>query len=451
MIQLGGREITNIVIDNKTITRIVIPGIGIVYNTFHQLDLIYPETVTGDHFTVGVLYDNNYIDPDQVVWSLIQGDPYVWYAGAGRFDIDPQLPDPDWNVHINAEYNGTTADAEIRVTYGNGSYDTNIYTDVDPDTGNPVTVIEITTSDGEGNTSTSTTVEQQDGSSTNTTITQDSSGNTTTSTTNNSAPDSNGSVTSNSETTNYDSGGNVTGSNTSEITNNLDGSYTSTSTNYDANGDPTDTTNQDRDSSGNVDTQDIEYDSSGEPIVTGYTIDTSGNPDGTKDFEGDGVNTQFDAFDLTSGFEARIHFKVDMSNKPPGQNENHHNILTMKRATPSPWYGFQLRHSNTSTAIILGTQFASGSNTNTNISPYSKVGNIGEYDIKINYDPTVSSNNFIARDMLRNIQIVSQTGKFPNLEELKYLTVCVGYALDANGNPYRYSKLEVLDFYIRKV
>ena len=43
----------------------------------------------------------------------------------------------------------------------------------------------------------------------------------------------------------------------------------------------------------------------------------------------------------------------------------------MKRADPSPWYGFQIRQSGTSKYIQLGTQFEFGSNTNTAINPQS--------------------------------------------------------------------------------
>ena len=74
-------------------------------------------------------------------------------------------------------------------------------------------------------------------------------------------------------------------------TSNSDGSSQSTTTNYNAEGDPTDTTNEDVDVDGNASTQSIEYNDSGDPVVTGYTIDTSDNPDGSKEFDADGVNT----------------------------------------------------------------------------------------------------------------------------------------------------------------
>ena len=125
---------------------------------------------------------------------------------------------------------------------------------------------------------------------------------------------------------------------TTTITENEDGTTSSESTSivYNQEGDPIEKTNESTDTSGNISTQEIEYDEDGNEVVTGYSIDTSNNPDGTKNFNGNGVNTEYYAFDLTHGFELRIHFTINYSKQPAGQNENHHNILTMKRATPSP-------------------------------------------------------------------------------------------------------------------
>ena len=118
------------------------------------------------------------------------------------------------------------------------------------------------------------------------------------------------------------------------------GTTTETTISYDDRGDPTEQETQVTDSDNNVSVQTIEYNESGEPVVTSYTIDTTENPDGTKTFNGDGVNTEYYAFDLTHGFVLDFSFTIDFSNQPPNQNQNHHNVLTMKRADPSPWYGF---------------------------------------------------------------------------------------------------------------
>lgn len=253
-----------------------------------------------------------------------------------------------------------------------------------------------------------------------------------------------GSYTSESTTTNQDGSSSTTNS-----IGNADGSSETHGTSYDSNGDPTDAFNNEIDTSGNSSTQTIEYED-GEPVVSGYTIDTSGNPDGDKEIR-DGVNTEYYAFDTTRGFILHIEFEVDMSNKPPGQNENHHNILTAKRANPSPWYGFQLRQSNTTKNIIIGTQFATGSNTNTNIMPSVTTGNWGYYDLTITYDPTLERNQFTCYDNYGQKNVTTKTGTFPDIDELKYLKMTLGCALDENGNEYRFANINVFDFSVQRL
>ena len=249
-----------------------------------------------------------------------------------------------------------------------------------------------------------------------------------------------------------DESGNTT-TTTTTVTDNGDGTtYTETTIiNYNSEGEALDKVNERTDEDGNVSTQDIEYNEDGEEVVIGYTIDTESSSDGTKTFNGDGVNTEYYAFDLTRGFVLDYHFTVDCSNKPSGQNENHHNILTMKRATPSPWYGFQLRQSNTNKYIQLGTQFSSGSNTNTTIQPASMTGNTAEYNLRIVYNPTASTNTFVCTNMNNGTVIYSSNKTFPDLDELKYLKVTLGYAMDENGDPYRYSNIDVYNFSIRRL
>lgn len=45
----------------------------------------------------------------------------------------------------------------------------------------------------------------------------------------------------------------------------------------------------------------------------------------------------------------------------------------------------------------------------------------------------------------------TNNGTFPDIEELKYLKLTIGYALDADANPYRYSNINVKNFSIRKL
>lgn len=342
-----------------------------------------------------------------VVWSIVSGGTYAQISNTGLVSIS-NTADLS-SITILATYNGFTASHDMIVTYKSGSNtETSTETIVD-ESGQSITTI-------------TTITENEDGSSY-----------------------------SESTSTILDESGNTIGTIESTTNVNTDGSYESTSTNYDENGDATSTTNASGDTDGNVSTQNIEYDESGNSVVVGYTIDTSNNPDGEKELNGDGINTEYYAFDVTRGFVLEYHFTIDMSNKPSGQNENHHNALTMKRATPSPWYGFQLRQSNTNKYIQLGTQFETGSNTNTRIDPFSTTGNTGEFNIRITYDPTSTGNTFVCTDIANNRTVFTSNKLFPDIEELRYLKVALGYAMDENGDPYRYANLNVINFSINKL
>jgi hypothetical protein len=144
-------------------------------------------------------------------------------------------------------------------------------------------------------------------------------------------------------------------------------------------------------------------------------------------------------------------FTVDCSNKPAGQDENHHNVLTAKRASPSPWYGFQIRQSNTNKYVQLGTQFATGSNTNTKINPAGLTGSTAEYNLRILYNPTAGTNTFICKDLHNNTYAYTSNSLFPDIEDLKYIKVTIGYAMDANGDPFRYSNIDVKNFSIQRL
>ena len=210
---------------------------------------------------------------------------------------------------------------------------------------------------------------------------------------------------------------------TTTTTENEDGSTESTTTSYNENGTPISTVNNVTDTDGNVSTQDIIYDEDGNEVVTGYSIDTSDNPDGTKTFNGDGVNTEYYAFDMTRGFVIDFNFTINFNQQPPGQNENHHNILTMKRSAPSPWYGFQLRQTGTNKYLILGTQFSTGNNTNTQINTTPSGVNPGEFNFRITYDPTASSNTFVCRNMMTNNVVYTSNDVFPDIPLTQVITL----------------------------
>jgi hypothetical protein len=433
--------------DNKTIT--------VSYD--NQLTIESADTITGTSGNVIARYNSTIVTP---TWTITSGNQYATIDSNGNITI---LSSGD--ITISAEYNDYITTKDISLVYDSG---TTTEIEVNDD-GSTTTIVTITTENQDGTTTETSviTTTNEDGSTSNTesetTINQDGSSETT-STTNNSdgtssstttsvtAPDQNGSTTSTSTTNNYDENGDLTGSSENETTNNQDGSSTSTTTNFDENGDPTSQVNNEVDTSGNSSTQDIEYDSNGNPVVTGYTIDTSNNEEGNKNFNQDGVNTEFYGFDTTKGFIVNFNFTIDFTKQPSGQHENHHNILTMKRANPSPWYGFQLRQTGTTKSIILGTQFSSGGNTNTTINPtWIETNKIGEYNLTITYDPTKSTLKFICRNNLTDSNVFTSNSTFPDINELRYLTVCIGYAQDENGNPYRYSNIEVIDFNITKL
>ena len=343
---------------------------------------------------------------NNVVWSVVSGGTYATIDNTGLITFSTAASNS--NITIQAVYSSFTATHDMVITYKAGS--------------SSETTTETTT-DESGNTITTTTVvtENEDG----TSVTNETSVVT-------------------------DESGNTIQTTESETNTNADGSYDSTSTTYDENGDPTETINASGDTDGNVSTQGIEYEN-GEPVVTGYTVDTSGNPDGEKTYNGDGVNTEYYAFDLTHGFTLHLHFTIDFTAQPAGQDENHHNVLTMKRASPQPWYGFQLRQSSTNKYVQLGTQFSGGSNTNTTINPSWITTNVlGEYDLTITYTPSASTNAFVCYNNLTSSNVYRSNNKFPDIDDLKYLKVTIGYAMDPNGNPYRYSNINVLDFSITR-
>lgn len=373
----------------------------------HTINIIGIDNVIGETLELSVLYDNKRNITSSCTWTIVSGNEFATVGSNGTIFILSGASAS--SITVRAAYQTLTDTKTVTVTY---KYGTETHTEVEV----------VTDESGNTTTTTTTTIENADGSSQ-----------------------------IESSTVVVDENGNTIGSNETNKNVNSDGSSTSTSTNYDENGDPIDTTNTSGDTSGNINTQNIEYDESGNSIVTGYTIDTSENPSGAKQYNGDGVNTEYYAFDMTEGFIVDFDFTIDFSNQPAGQDENHHNILTAKRATPSPWYGFQLRQSSTNKYIQLGTQFSGGSNVNTTINPYQLTGNTAEYNLRIVYDPTASTNKFVCYDLLRGTTVLSKNDVFPDIEALKYLKVTIGCAMDGNGDPYRYSNINVKDFSIKKL
>lgn len=342
-------------------------------------------------------------------WSIVSGTGATISGGVVTILEGAQ----NSNVRIRAVYGTLSAEQDITLTYDSSSESETTSEIITDESGNTTIVITTVTTNEDGSSSEHT------------------------------------------ESVAKDSEGNVIGSTemTKEI--NSNGSYTSTETNYDANGNPVDGSKASGDTSGNVSTQDVKYDENGNTIVTGYDIDTSGNPQGVKNFNNDGVNTEYYAFDLTQGFVMDIHFTIDFTTQPPNQNENHHNIINSKRATPEPWYGFQVRQSQANKYIQLGTQFATGSNLNqtittTNANKYNGSSNVYEYNIHIVYGPTATTNKFTCDELIGGYNYTANN-TFPDIEDLKYIKTTVGCALDENGDPFRFSNIDVFYFSIKKL
>ena len=371
----------------------------------HTLLIVGSANVSGETSQYIITYDGAPISTG-ATWSITSGSNYASINQTGTVTISSSATGA--SVTISASYSGLTATKDITVSYLNGSSSVTSGETIDNGDGTYTETTTTTITNGDGSSSSQTT------------------------------------------STIVDTNGDVVGTIESSGVTNSDGSSSSTTTNYNADGDPTSTENNEVDTQGNSTTQEIKYDENGDPVVTGYDIDTTNNPNGYKNFNGDGANTEYYAFDVTHGFEVEFDFTIDFSNQPPNQNENHHNILTAKRATPSPWYGFQLRQSSTNKYIQLGTQFSTGNNTNTTISP-QLTGNTAFYSLKITYDPTSTGNTFVCKDMRTGNNVYTSTALFPDLAELKYIKVTIGYAMDENGDAFRYSNINVSKFSITRL
>ena len=371
----------------------------------HTLAIAGYTAVTTSTYSLSALYDGMVFPASSCFWSLVYGSEYASIDNRGKLTIAPGTEGLD--VIVRATYLGISDEKTINVTYKeSATTETSVTVD---ESGNTITTIITETDNGDGSSTIHETVI---------------------------ATDEDGNVL---ERTEY------------EVNNNADGSYVGSSVTYDGNGGPMEGQNVSGDTSGNISTQDVEYDESGNTVVVGYSVDTSGNPDGVKTYNADGVNTEYYAFDMTHGFVLHMHFTINFNAQPAGQSENHHNILTMKRATPSPWYGFQLRQTGTNKFIIVGAQFSTGSNTNTNISgETTSSANTYEYDLTITYNPTASTNAFVCYNNLKSENVYRSNNKFPDIDDLKYLKVTIGYAMDENGDPFRYSNINVLDFSITR-
>ena len=116
----------------------------------------------------------------------------------------------------------------------------------------------------------------------------------------------------------------------------------------------TDGENTSGDTEGNVSTQSVEYDSEGTATVVGFDIDTSSNTGGTKNIDGDGIDTEFIPCKFANeGFIVHIKFRTVASEQPrppitPDTEDSSSNylytVLGAKTAAKvgGAWPGFEI-------------------------------------------------------------------------------------------------------------
>lgn len=417
----------------------------IMYNPKDIASMVYmilgPDSVSAESFNLDFLFNSTV--PSDVAWSITAGQNYASIDSSGNVTIDSLADNSSINVHAVYVHNGTpySADKEITVTYLSGATASQEST-VEIDGNNTITVTTVETiefSDNTTQTNTMQTVTASDGSytDTSTSVLTDVSGNTQIV----------------SSTASYDSYNNLIRTSETIGETHTDGSSSSETTNYDSSGDPVSAVINNRDSDGNSHTEDQVFDENGNPVTTAYVIDTSDNPDGYEDVTGTGVNTHFVPFDGASGFVMHVVFKTlraDQPNPPivPDTEDQSllYNIIGAKSAF-TPWPGFYIRWQSTN--LMLNCRFSDNSYNNTVTSQH--VDNI--YDFTVTYDPNATSktfgciNNNTGREILNGGK--GYTGKY--FQDLENLMVTIGYAINQQGNPYRYANVDIYEFSINKL
>lgn len=398
----------------------------------NQLAIECSDTLTGTSGNAIARYNDNIVTP---TWSIILGSQYATINASGEITILDSGA-----IIIQAEHRDYRTIKNVNVVYVAGQSTSTEVND-----------------DGSVTTTTTTTVENQDGSttetSTSTTTNEDGSiSNTNTETT----TQQDGSSTSTSTTTNQDGTSSQSETNVAS-----DGSSTNTTTNYDANGDPTSGTNNTTDVQGNSNTQEVTYDANGDPTVTAYTIDTTGNENGTGEtISGDGVNTEFIPFTGTNeGFELHIRFrsvKTEQPNPPlvvdtEDTSNNYHFTILASKDPVSPWPGFHIRwtlskNNYSSGNMYFGYKGTTGSSANRALAA-SRNNNM--YDFTIAYDPQLKKYPSKLRciDNLNGGATLSYNIDFAALD----YDLTIGYNLNQQGQPYRYSNLTVYEFSVTKL
>lgn len=359
------------------------------------MKIIGPESVVSESCIFRSVYNNVYNVTDQSEWYVVSGDTFGSISG-GVLTINTGANNS--NIIIKSVFNGVEDFKSITATYSSGkttNTEVNTTTDV---SGNVITEISV-------------------------------------------------------------------------ITENSDGSFNSTSTNYDEDGNALNTVNESGDTIGNVSIQEVDYDESGNSVVVGYEIDTTASSGAGKSFLGDGVNTEFIPFaDDNCGFICHIKFETERTEqpRPPIVEDTEdtgtnwlYNIMGAKSATQLPtggWPGFDIRWTlsksqGTGKIQFRYTQSGSTTTASKDLTGKNEDGTASgnTYDLTITYDPelvlptsrtkfSVTSANGCIQSIGTNIVFASNNIDFT-----------LGYALNMQGEPYRYSNVKILDFSITKI
>jgi hypothetical protein len=367
-----------------------------------SIDIQCPSEITAESATVTAVYGDTILH-DNVTWSIVDGSQYAVIDNNGEITISPSASGS--TVVISCSYDGLTETKSVTLTYRSGSTSqTETEVVVNPDTGEISTI-------------TTTTTENQDGSST-------------------------------TETTNVAP----------------NGSSETTTTNYNSDGDPVDGKTNTVDVQGNSNTQEVTYDENGDKTVMAYTIDTSGNASGTGEtINGDGINTEFVPWDNSDGWEMHIRFSSSPSGQPnppivvdtEDTGTNIHFTLLCAKSPFKPWPGFHIRwtlNRNTYAGnLVLGYTYSGATNsTNRNLAKAPTSGaNANMYDFTISYDPTLKKypSKFRCVDNFGRGSTISYNYDFDPIE----YELTIGYNLNQQGQPYRYSNLTVYEFTINKL
>lgn len=435
----------------------------IIISYDNELAIDGAATMTGTSGNVIARYNGNVVTP---TWAITSGNQYATIDNTGAISIVAS-----GTIIVSATYSGYTTTKTIELIY---EANTSTETVVDPDTGTTTTTTTTTTQNQDGSTSTSstTTTTNEDGSSsetvTNTTQNQDGSSTSTSTTTssdgsssqNETVVNTDGSSTSQTTTQNADGTSQQSQTDTAS-----DGSSATTTTNYNEDGDPTSGTNNTIDTSGNSNTQEITYDENGDTTVTSYTIDTSGNEAGTGEtVTGTGVNTEFLPWDNSDGWEMHIRFrtvKTEQPNPPlvtdtEDTGANYHFTIVCAKSPFKPWPGFHIRwtlqkNNYSKGNLVLGyTQKGSNNSTNKTLAMAPTTGdNANLYDFTIAYDPKLKKypSKFRCIDNFDRAATISYNYDFDPIE----YQFTIGYNVNQNGQPYRYSNLTVYEFSITKL